>query len=392
MKSLRLYIITVASLLVIYVVAQYNRPKAIDWSETFSSTDKIPFGTYIIRNRITDIFPNAKVATFREPVYNVLNDHDIKHGTYLIITNAIDINEYDYDKLIKFIKNGNDVFISASYFGEQMWKNLKVGARAEFADTAYSSNIKFLNKYLDTIKYYGVEKGMSDGYFSSIDTSKAVVLGKNVFNHINFVKYAMGKGTLYLNANPLMFTNYSLFHKKGGEYASTALSFVKNDSNIMWDQYYSLGREDDGSTMRVFLRNPAMRWAFYIAFFSLVLFVLYEIKRRQRIIPVIKPLANETLVFVNVVGQVYYEQRDNKDISNKKTAYFLEHLRTTYYLKTNVLDDDFRNNLAQKTGIEYTLATDLVNHINHLNAQPHVTNHELIVLNQLIENFYTQSR
>src|SRR6185437_7787947 len=99
---------------------------------------------------------------------------------------------------------------------------------------------------------------------------------------------------------------------------------------VTWDQYYSVGREDDGSTMRVFLRNTRLRWAFYIAFFGLILFVLYEMKRRQRIIPVIEPLENSTISFVNVVGQVYYEQHDNVNIGNKKIQYFLEHLRTQY--------------------------------------------------------------
>jgi hypothetical protein len=115
-------------------------------------------------------------------------------------------------------------------------------------------------------------------------------------------------------------------------------------------------------------------------------------KRRQRIIPVITPLENATLAFVNVVGQVYYEQRDNRNISHKKILYFLEHLRTTYYLKTNPLDQEFIDNLSQKTAIEHSLITDLVNCINRLNSAQQVTSSDLTKLNQLIEQFYKQSR
>jgi len=392
MKSLRVYIITLSVLITIYIVAQYNRPKAINWTETFSSTDKIPFGTYILYNRLNDIFPNAKVQAVREPVYNVINDLKITHGTYLIVSNSVNLNEYDYKKLITFIKNGNDVFISAAYFGDEIKKELKIETMAEFQDLKSSVGIKFLNKQLDSNKVYDTKRAMGQTYFSSLDTVTTTALGSNTFHHVNFLKYSAGKGNLFLNCNPLMFTNYSLFSKDGGKYAATALSFVKNNSSLIWDQYYALGRDDEDSSMRVFLRNNALRWAFYISFFSLITFVLYEVKRRQRTIPVIEPLENSTLSFVNVVGQVYYEQRDNLNIVNKKILYFLEHLRTKYNLKTNPLDQLFIDSFSQKTGINHGFATELVNCINFLTAKHVVTNNELIKLNQLIEQFYNQSK
>ncbi|MDN5287304.1 MAG: hypothetical protein JWR38_3578 [Mucilaginibacter sp.] len=390
MKSLKLYIIALSCLLLIYLVAQYNRPKPVDWTTSLNINDKIPYGTYILYHNINDIFPKASVKTFSEPVYNVINDHEIKHGTYIIICEAINLTEYDYAKLKQYISSGNDVFIAASYFGEQFKKNLKIETRIEFGD-ASATPIKFAGKYLDTTKLYNTNRSTSKGYFTSVDTLKALVLGKNTHQHVNFVKYPMGKGTLFLNANPLMFTNFSLLSQTGAAYAATALSFTKNDNNLIWDRYYTEGRDDDGSSMRVFLRNTSLRWAFYITFFSLLFFVLYEIKRRQRIIPVIEPQANETLGFVTVVGQVYYEKRDNANIAHKKVLYLLEHLRDHYRLKTNKLDNEFTDTLSKKTGIDSQFAASLVNAVNFISVQQHVTSEELIKLNKLIENFYSQS-
>jgi hypothetical protein len=48
MKSLKVYLIIGAVLITIYIVAKINQPKAIDWAETLSSKDKIPYGTYIL--------------------------------------------------------------------------------------------------------------------------------------------------------------------------------------------------------------------------------------------------------------------------------------------------------------------------------------------------------
>jgi hypothetical protein len=160
---------------------------------------------------------------------------------------------------------------------------------------------------------------------------------------------------------------------------------------VLWDEYYTQGREGDDNTMRVFLRHEPLKWAFRIGFFSLILFVFYEMKRRQRIIPVIEPLKNSSLDFVNVVGQVYYEQHNNQNIAQKKITYFLEHLRSKYYLWTNPLDEEFIEKLTLKTGIEGNLATEIVNHVNYLNTLDRVSDRDLILLNQLIQQFYNQS-
>ncbi|PWK76544.1 uncharacterized protein DUF4350 [Mucilaginibacter oryzae] len=391
MKSLRIYLIALGSLMIIYLIAQYNRPKGIDWKESLDINDKIPFGTYILYNRINDLFPGSSVQTYREPLYNVINDHGIKHGAYLIICNSINLNEYDYAKLRKFVNEGNDVFIAASYFGEELGKNFKLQTQSVFINQA-AIGIRFSNPKIDTTRLYTSDKGTNTGYFSKIDTGKALVLGKNTEHKANFIEYNIGKGHLYLNANPLMFTNYSLLTSGGMDYAAKALSYVKNGKTLIWDQYYTLGRSEDETTMRVFLRNPALRWAFYLAFFSMAFFVLYEIKRRQRIIPVVEPLKNSTVDFVTVVGQVYYEKRDNTDIAHKKAIYLLSYMRDRYALKTNALDGEFTETLVKKSGISLTLAQNLTTALSFATTHEQITDHELIKLNQLIEQFYIQSR
>jgi len=389
MKDLKIYIIIASALLVVYLLAQYNKPKATDWTETYSNTDKIPFGTYIIYNQLKDIFPGSAVKTFREPVYNLINDDQVQKGTYIIICNDIDLNKYDYKKLEGYIKNGNDVFIAANSFGEELRKQLHITASFDFRPRS-AIRVSFLSKDLRD-RQYDVDKESSGGYFGGFDTSKAVVLGKNEFGHYNYLKFPMGKGNLYLNANPKMFTNYSILQDMGADYASLALSYLKTDKNLWWDEYYTQGREGSGSTMRVFLNNYQLRWAFYISFFSLLAFVLYEMKRRQRIIPIIPPLNNSTVEFAVVVGQVYYEQRDNGNIAQKKINYFLEHIRATYNIRTNVFDQEFILLLSQKSGADKVLIAKLTGQITHIRNAKQVSDSQLIDLNQNIEQFYTKS-
>jgi len=388
MRDLKIYISLASIVLIVYLVAQFNKPKPTDWSTTLSSNDKIPFGTYILYNRITDIFPGTKVKTFREPVYNVIADENIENGTYIIIGDDIDIDTNDYVQLKKYIEKGNDVFIAANTFSGELSKTLKVYTEN---DRSPATRIGFINnQWKDNL--YDVDKYSSNGYFADFDTSKAVVLGNNQYHHFNYIRFPMGKGNLYLNANPQMFTNYSLLQDMGAAYSSIALSYVKNSKNLYWDQYYTLGREGAESPMRVFLQNNSLRWAFYIAVFSLLIFVLYEMKRRQRIIPIIPPLNNTTVEFAGIVGQVYYEQRNNGNIAQKKAAYFLEHIRSTYNIRTQVFDDEFITTLSQKSGAKPELVKELADQITHVNMTSQISDNELIDLNRNIEQFYIQSR
>lgn len=391
MKSLRVYLFIAGVLIVIYIVAQLNRPKLVDWRETLNSNDKIPFGTYILKHQLKDIFPESELRTFKQAVYNVIAEDSVKNSTYLIVCPGFELTKADYNQLTAYLEKGNDVFIASEYFGELMKKKLKVSTNAGFA-RADALKVGFLNKHLDTARHYAVDKGAGNNYFSRFDTLKAVVLGENIDHQANFIKYPFGPGSLYLIANPKYFSNYSLLTPDGAAYSAIALSYLKNTKQIIWDEYYTSTDESETSPVRLFLSRPLLRWAYYITIFSLLIYVIYEIKRRQRIIPVIEPLANSTLEFVTVTGQVYYEKRDNANIAHKKILYFLTRLRDEHQLKTNNLDTGFIEKLTTKLGIDHNLANELVNYIQYLKVQTRVTDQELIELNKLIEKFNLQAQ
>lgn len=392
MKSLKFYLIIAGVILALYIVAEANQPKTVDWRETFSAKDKIPFGTYILTNRIKDLFPNAEINFYRRPVYNVIAEDSIKQASYIIICRDIDLSRVDYEQLLKYIKAGNDVFIAAESFGRLLDTTLNVNVRRRYLFGDAGMPVKFVSPGLHPNTSFSIDKGAGTSYFIRFDTLRATVVSETENHKANLIRYAFGKGSLYLSSEPKFFSNYSLLKPGGAEYAASALSFIKNTRQIAWDTYYTQGDEEDESLMRVFLTQPALQWAYYIAIFSLLLFVVFDIKRRQRVIPVIEPLSNSTLNFVNVVGQVYYEKRNNADIAQKKVLYLLTRLRDDYQLKINKLDDEFTEKLMAKLGLEMDFAAELVNYLRFISVQDHVSDRELIELNKLIEQLFIQSR
>ncbi|RFZ81202.1 DUF4350 domain-containing protein [Mucilaginibacter terrenus] len=390
MRDFKIYISIGIALLLVYVVAQYNKPNPTSWDTTLQYNDKIPFGTYILYNRLNDIFPAATVTRTNRSAYRVFNDSTMVPGNYLITAKAVNFSKTDYAAMVKFISRGNSVLISTFDMSDALADTLKLSISNEFGK--HSPFLNFTSRKVNKDLDYQFDKHIADQYFSKFDTAKAVVLGRNEYGNSNFIRYRYGKGNLFLFANPQLLTNYSLLKPMGADYASKVLSYLPaNVSHVYWDQFQNHDIAVNTSPMRVFFEYAALRWAYYIALAGMLLFVIYEVKRRQRIIPIVDPLTNSTLEFVNVVGKVYYEQRDNANIASKKIVYFSEHLRNTFGIKAGTFQREFVDQLASKTGIDDQFADELVRYINYLLPQSKVTDQELITLNQLIEKFHKQS-
>ena len=395
MKDFKIYIAIASVCLLIYLVAQYNKPNPVDWTSTLYFNDKIPFGTYVLYNRLNDIYPDAEIIKTNKSAYSFFADSAVTDSSagksnYLIVAKNVEFSKDDYKAMVKYIGAGNSVFISTFDWSGTLPDTLKLNTTSDF--NKKSPGLNFSNTKLKQAQDYHFDKHISDQYFSAFDTTKAIVIGQNSNGKANFISYKFGKGKLFLMANPLVFSNYSLLKPQGENYAARILSYLPaNADNVYWDQLQNHDIPIDESPMRVFFKYPALQWAYYLALASLLLFVIYEVKRRQRIIPVVEPLKNSTLEFVTVVGKVYYEQRNNANIASKKILYFAEHVRNNFGLKTNNYSPENVRLFASKTGVDEQFAGELLRHINYLLPQNHVTDHELIVLNQLIENFYSQS-
>jgi len=393
MKGLRLYLIGSAIVTLVYLIAQYYKPKPTDWTATYLKEDKIPLGTYILYQELGSIFPKSVVSPSRLPVYNTLKDKEFNHTAYLFIAGEVRMDEYDYQELVKYMERGNSVFIATYQLSDLLTDtlNLRMNSIYNYANKK-ATRINFVDPVLKDKKGYVFNKGLGDQYFSRVDTSRATALGRNANGDVNFVKYTYGKGAMYILPSPQLLGNYNLLNPVGANYVAKVLSFLPPVERVIWDENNTKGNVDDESVLRVLFRNDRLKWAYYLALTGLLIFVFFEMKRRQRIIPIVEPLRNTSVDFVKVVGKVYYQQRDNRDIAQKKINYFLAHVRTNYRLKATKLDDGFISDLMVKSGATADAIKPLIEMINNLNNAVVINDEALIKLNKLIEKFYRQAQ
>ncbi|MDQ7949826.1 MAG: DUF4350 domain-containing protein, partial [Pedobacter sp.] len=252
--------------------------------------------------------------------------------------------------------------------------------------------INFVNPALKREYGYYFDKEVGGQYFDRLDTARAIVLGQKSSSKANFVQYKFGKGALFILPNPQLFTNYCLLKDDGMDYAAKALSYLPQADQLIWDEHFTRNDVQDKSMLRVFFDNDRLRWAYNLALWGLVIFVLYEMKRRQRIIPVIAHLKNTSVDFVKVVGRVYYQQRNHQDIVAKKITYFWAYIRRKYKLKTTEVNQELMDRLIHVSSASPEVIETLFSAIISFNQGEKISDKQLISLNTLIEKFYEQDQ
>ncbi len=388
MKDFKILIALASLLLIGYLVAEYNKPQPTNWRSTLYYNDKIPYGTYIFYHQLGHLFPGASVVKTNRSLSDLFQDSTITPGNYIIVSRTLSISKPDVNALIKFISAGNHVFISTFSWDGHLADTLQLEANY---NNDKEQRVHFTNPSLQPGRVYTFNKKLNGIYFSRFDTAHAVALSLNQDSKSTYLKYDYGKGSLLVFANPHLLANYSLLTAQGADYISHVTSYLPTVNRVYWDELQNHDIAEDESPMRVFFRFESLRWAYYISLAALLVFVLFEIKRRQRIIPVIEPLKNATADFVTTIGRVYYEQRDNRNIALKKITYLADFIRTQYQLKADFHDRNFAGILAHKSGITLIFIEDLLTHVRYVNVQERISDHELIILNQLTEQFYAQA-
>lgn len=206
----------------------------------------------------------------------------------------------------------------------------------------------------------------------------------------DFIRYEVGYGHITLHAAPLVTSNYFLLQDKNLAYLEGIWNTLpSNISHIYWNSYYM--HRPEHSDFGILWRNPATRWALMLSIITLCLYVLLELKRRQKPIPVIRPLENTSVSFVETVGRLYYNKGNHHNLAEKMTQHFLEWIRTHYYLNTSHLNDAFVQKLANKSGLPIEVAANMVEMIHEIRMGS-ITIDEayLYHLNNTIQRFYTK--
>jgi hypothetical protein len=373
---------------------------------TLGRNDKIPYGTWVAFHQLKDFFPKANVLVNRDQPgsWDSLSTYDSAQALIIIAPRFL-ASEYEMQRLISFAQHGNEVFISSRYLSND----------AETLTGNYASSFTEHNTYINDVlmpdtfgtrllkpvfpadQLYTFPGEKFDVSFYRTDSSYAEILGRDLHGEPDFIRLRAGKGHIYMHLAPIAFSNYFLLHQQNMHYYEQVLSLIPPSvKKIAWDEYY-LGKkdgEDDPDRekwLSVLFHHKALRAALLTAILILFFYTLLEMRRKQRIIPVMSPPRNDSMDFVKTIGRLYYDKADHRNLCRKMGAYFLEHVRNRYKLPTGNLDESFMQLLQFKSGAPEQDIRGIVTFIKYAEDAPVVTADELAQFHDQLESFYQKA-
>lgn len=398
-KQGKIYIMLILVAILVIVFFEFTKPKDINWFPSYAKQHKIPFGTYVFQEQLERLFSESEITNVDRPPYEYLNDNDSIFGTYIFINNDISFDDTELETLLDWTSKGNTLFIASEIINNALLDTLraenKVISTINNLDNIYKLQLK--NKALNKEAVYHFDKANFLYYFNEIDTLNAAVIGviDNATTdstlikkeHFNVIKQPFGSGQIIISTFPQAFTNYFMLTSPNQNYTAGLLSYLDASKTIYVDQYYKSGKTFYSSPMHVILNTKELKWAYYIMLIGVVIYIIFEGKRKQRAIPVVTPLTNKTLDFTRTIANMYYENEKHYDIAQHKIQHFLEYIRVHLHIQTDTIDDRFLNEIAVKSNNSLEDTRVLFKTIEANNNTTQIDAKTLERLNTLIDTF-----
>lgn len=385
------YFIIPLILLAMLVLMELFFPKPVSWEVTLSSDDKIPYGTYILKKTISPVFIENQLELSRKSFYEMQDSSDVQPSNYLVIAETFQPGKHDIDAMLKKIEEGSHVLISSYLFGKTIYDSLGIKTKDVILDKLKNTGnpLEFDSTYIQklfpdkTAVYYYKYEDLPVS-FSMDSASGWEVHAWNENDEPVLISMSFGEGRLILNSTPLIFTNIYLLKQSNHKVASMALSLLP-ELPLHWSEFYSRGRGEPQTPLRYILSTLPLKWAYYVLIFSVLFFILFEAKRKQRPIRVLTPPRNDSLDFIKTIGNLYFEKGDHKNMATKKITHLLEYIRAHHHLPTNRYNTEFFIQLSNKSGKPLVNIEALFTMIEILNKKEKIVGDELLILNRKIE-------
>ncbi len=393
------YVIFLVAVIAMYVFYELQKPKQLNWTATYHANHSLPFGAKATHDLAKDLFTNQAFTSEYRTVYELVEEAEIE-ANLLVIADGMGMDDNDVDALFTYLDSGATVMISAREFSRPLSDTLDFEVFVKNPALAY--DFKAIQEALageanETVSLalgsveardYSFPIIATTSFFSKMDKEKFEVLATNENGKPVLIGSKTLEGQLYISTMPLAFTNYFVLDEKTTEFASALLSLFPKEQPLIHNEYYQLGRLEAQTPLRVILSNSSLKWAFFILLFTLLIFVFFESKRRQRIIPLITPLKNMSIEFVETLGRLYYRQSDHRKLAEKRVHYWKDFVRVHYNLRTDQFDERFAKDLSNKSGQSIKSINVLLEFIKRVEAGIEINEGELMEIEKRLTAFY----
>jgi hypothetical protein len=415
-------IVLVVILLLVWAM---QRQESFSWRETYKIDSNEPYGLYAAHQLLGAYTAARELQNLEDSLTGHLPEGlSAGPANYVFIGEGLFMRPTDRDALLAFVEAGNTAFLSAKVFPYDLmfylyyeecdyvpWEGLEQLTDSlvnlNFSHPSLRADRDFPYPYIQDFRPVLTTWDYFPAAYFCDQENGLVPIGTINDRFTNMAQIRYGEGYFYLHSQPLAFTNYFLVKPRGRAYAEGALSYL-NDGPVYWDEFSripetmarqennpvnnSASRLQSDSPLRYILEQPPLAWAWYTLAAMALLYLLFRTKRRQRVIPVVQPLKNTSLQFVQTIGWLYFQRAGHQQLAVQAIKLLRTHVKERYGLQWREHDEQFVTQLSNRAGVDEELVRTIALDVQNIPRYTGLVETELVKFHQRLERFYQAAK
>ena len=374
-------------------------PRKFVWSPTFDHFDSQPLGCAVFDSILAQTLHHGYSITNKNLKSIFKEKNRRPEGIIIISDDDNALSESDVKAVMYLMLRGDKVMIVgaqdnfASSIGvdykatqtttvKMMEYDIKTVDKPEelyWVDKSKGYKPKSFYFYRSFCKPYFVTRfidhdsaSLNDAYLHQLVTRHPASFYKGLGNDgkkefidaIAIASTCGGNGEYIFISTPYLFTNYGILDKNNAELIFRLLNEMK-DMPIVRTEAYSKHEAVSMSIFQYLLSQRPLRWALYLTILTIILFLCFTAKRRQRIIPEYGKPVNRSLEFTKLIGTLYFRKTDCRGLICEKYKLFAEKLQRYMHIDVFNTSEDKQSfkQISQETGISTEEITDFFNEV-----------------------------
>lgn len=387
------------------------------WNVTMAIDDEEPYGAYYFYEALSKSTDDEKFVLIDESITNQLDTLENK-GVYLFVGKYLYHDSLESVRLREFVERGNQAFFAVSN-PDEGWNII-----SQITDSLIPCNsaIKFdrvsvtfdndpLNKPYkfhyqwrhDTINYWW-------GYFDTcsmpldsnlkfaglpFNRGNITILSRFNGEFPDLISFPYGRGEVFLHANPIMFSNYYMINENGYNYANQCFETFSGKT-IYWDEAGKktrMAKSPEASIFKFIFTKPGLKWGWFVMLGAIALFLIFNSKRRQKVIPPMPEKQNTSAAFVKAIALLYRTNGGHEKIAAEMMQYFLHFVKLKYGISIKLnKTEEYIPQLVEMSGMDESIFRRIFNLNIQLEVSAESKNNRLKAFNENLENFYKNAK
>lgn len=378
-----------------------------NWDEQYVLAGKSPKGLYhwntVLRLHLQ---PQKSISTI-DYLYSIDTIPKETRPTFIFIGDHFALYEEEVNELLKRVEEGAKLFISSEKIDGSVYlpffEDVRIGFYYDTAVTVATAeksyNFTALHQALPIAKkWFGYKMAtMQDSMEFKSLSGYGSLMNSGVIE--------CGKGKIYLNTTPELFTNYQFLTTSGYEYSKIWLDEIPENQPVYWlelaryqvpeynirEEYLNKDKQRDDSYLQFIFQDRNRIIALSFLIFGLILFVVFRAKRMQPMVPFIPKKRNMTMIFADTITSIYFNQRNPYAMIRIQQSNFYGLIQKHFHidLSKDITDREIES-LAQKSNVSPEEINGILRKFKIL-KEYNTSEYELSELRKMILNFYRKS-